>query len=282
MRGRRGRAGFGSRSRRGFSLIELLITVAIIASLVGIAVPTFNNYIYEAQVARTERDLDTFGGAIARYDALEPRLFSGSSMKPLEGRFLQTIPKDAWGNEYFLDADLGVVGSYGGDGVLFGSYRPDPDIYYHYNPFLVAVRAYYSGPFGVPRGGNKLTLLLNKVFRVHPSLVEQAPNDVVIIKDRALAAVPIRTMGFVLDPKGTDPSQGILSFVVDETSFGFNINKQYKIPVAGGDQVDLAPFVISITEVPAPDGPYYDYAELFKLGPKSNFDFGSGLKIERR
>ena len=97
------------RRTAGFSLIELLIVVAIIAALVGVAVPMFQKNIQEAHRAKANQDLDTIRNAITLHDSQNKPLI-GTDLKPLLGRYLQELPRDPWGNEYrYL-----VPGSHGG------------------------------------------------------------------------------------------------------------------------------------------------------------------------
>ena len=44
----------------GFTLIELLIVVAIIATLVGVALPYFENYVKETRISKAKHELDIF------------------------------------------------------------------------------------------------------------------------------------------------------------------------------------------------------------------------------
>ncbi len=53
--------------RAGFTLVELLIAIAIIAVLVAIAVPSYESYRYRVQVARAQSDIVSMGPAIDLY-----------------------------------------------------------------------------------------------------------------------------------------------------------------------------------------------------------------------
>ena len=54
-------------SPAGFTLIELMSVVAIIAVLAAIAVPSYQSYIYNAQVAQAQGDIKTLDVSIAQY-----------------------------------------------------------------------------------------------------------------------------------------------------------------------------------------------------------------------
>lgn len=140
-----------SRTRRGgFSLIELLIVVAIIAALVGVAVPFFQDNLSEAQRTKAGQDLEVVKKAISLYDARESRPLVGTALEPLLGRYMQELPKDPWGNDYLFDGAAGVLASYGADALPEGS-GGDTDIVVYTKPPLMINRVQYQGSWGRAR-----------------------------------------------------------------------------------------------------------------------------------
>lgn len=138
------------RRSAGFSLIELLIVVAIIAALVGVAVPFFQNNIDEANRAKAAQDLDLIAGALSRFQTDQGKPLLGTSLKPLLGRYLQSIPVDPWGNEYLYDGAAAVLLSYGADTLPLGT-GGDHDLVRRLASGVRVERVQYQGSWGRPR-----------------------------------------------------------------------------------------------------------------------------------
>lgn len=115
--------------KRGFSLIELLVVVAIIAILVGVATPYYADYVKESKRAKALQDLDVLKQAIVLYNSQEDLPYQGqlatqppylpflgeNDYNGLQGRYLTYIPVDPWGKNYKLDPYACYVYSEGPD-----------------------------------------------------------------------------------------------------------------------------------------------------------------------
>lgn len=137
------------RARGAFSLIELLIVVAIIAALVGVAVPFFQNNINEANRAKAQQDLDIVQSAINRYYYKNQRFLLGTSLGPLLSGYMNELPKDPWGNDYLYDGAIGLLMTYGADG-LPGGEDGDSDVFRRIVPVVEIRRVQYQGTWGPP------------------------------------------------------------------------------------------------------------------------------------
>ncbi len=115
--------------RKGFSLVELLVVVAIIAALVGVAAPYYADYVKESKISKAKQDLDALKGAVVLYNSREDLPYLGllATQSPylpilgdndfggLQGQYLTNIPPDPWGKNYKLDPYAGFVYSDGPD-----------------------------------------------------------------------------------------------------------------------------------------------------------------------
>ena len=104
------------RNRKGFSLIELMIVIAIIGILVAVALPQFAAMTEDAKKTKAKQDCDTICQAIQKYNSLEGAQVE--QLMDLKGKYLTNIDtlKDPWGNSYQIDVIAGAVYSKGPDG----------------------------------------------------------------------------------------------------------------------------------------------------------------------
>jgi len=111
------------RDERGFTLLEIMIVITIIAILSALVVPRFMDMPKKANVTAAKTQIQNFGMALDKY-ALEkngyPTTDQGLQTLVQDG-IIKKIPNDPWGNPYIYrspgenDPDYEIM-SYGADG----------------------------------------------------------------------------------------------------------------------------------------------------------------------
>jgi general secretion pathway protein G len=79
--------------KRGFTVVELMLTVAIVATLAGIAVPVYLSYLDQARIAVAIADIHTLQVKIQMYE-------DGFGKLPVNLSDVQGVGPDPWGNDY--------------------------------------------------------------------------------------------------------------------------------------------------------------------------------------
>jgi type IV pilus assembly protein PilE len=79
------------RKQRGFTLIELMIVVAIIAILAGIALPNYNDYVLKGKLAEASSQLTTLQNRMEQYYQ-DNRMYSTTSATTVCGIPAPTSP----------------------------------------------------------------------------------------------------------------------------------------------------------------------------------------------
>ena len=95
-----------NKNRGGFTLVEIMIVVAIIALLAAIAVPGFLRARKRSQASRVVNDLRLIDAAVDQY-AIENNKTTGSTVQTADwiaymkkGSSLYNTAKDVFGNSY--------------------------------------------------------------------------------------------------------------------------------------------------------------------------------------
>ncbi len=148
-------------SRGGFTLLELVVNVAIIGILAAIAIPAYIAFRDKAKTAQVKSDLHTLQLAIEQL-AIDTNKWPGPNdvgktadkevwdlnsddaglakagiekFPNWQGPYVKSVPQDPWGSNYFFDPDYriggtnyAVVGSFGPNKCCKNQYDSD-DVY---------------------------------------------------------------------------------------------------------------------------------------------------------
>ena len=134
------------RRPRGFTLIEIVIAVAILAVLAAVVMPRVIGRVDEARVARAKSDVQALSTALNLYkldnfnypsteqglDALVAQPGGQPEARNWkQGGYIERLPTDPWGNDYqyLSPGQRGTIDvwSLGADGQLGGE-GPDADV----------------------------------------------------------------------------------------------------------------------------------------------------------
>ena len=122
--------------RAGFTLVEMLVVLAIIGSIVGLVGPRVLNYLADSKVKTAQIQMENLASALdlyyldsGRYPTTEEGLGAlvtrPASASVWNGPYLQTVtvPRDPWGHAYLYRApgqtgpyDVGSLGPEGREG----------------------------------------------------------------------------------------------------------------------------------------------------------------------
>jgi len=103
--------------RKGFSLIEILVVVAIIGVLSGIGITSYQAAIISSRDARRKADLENIRGALELYRSnnntypatLDTSCTGGASISDVTNTYLDPLPIDpGCANRYYLYSSTGA------------------------------------------------------------------------------------------------------------------------------------------------------------------------------
>jgi general secretion pathway protein G len=121
--------GSGTALRRGFTVVELMITIALSAVLLSIAVPAYQSYVQRAQTAAAIADIGQIQMLVYRYASA-----NNGTLPPDLPTIGMDTKVDPWGSPYYYHTTVGGTGN--------GVSRKDKSLH----PINTDFDLYSSGP----------------------------------------------------------------------------------------------------------------------------------------
>ncbi len=106
---------WGRRARRGFTMVEMLLVLVILATLAAIVIPKFTGRSEQAKVTAAQTQIANISTALDAFevdngyypkggDGLSQLMDEPKDAKNWRGPYLkQSVPNDPWGNAYIYE-----------------------------------------------------------------------------------------------------------------------------------------------------------------------------------
>lgn len=161
--------------RRGFTLIELIIVIVIIAILAGLVLPYFQRYVEDSRFSKARQDLNEIRNALVRYETDQRVPYEQTDLSGLIGPYLGKGIADPWGTPYVVAPQKSICYSFGPDRVD----NSGDELKEAFRPPLAISRVYWEDTNNNIRvdNGDKLIVRFTRPVQTDPATIDVAQFD---------------------------------------------------------------------------------------------------------
>ncbi len=150
-------------TKKGFTLLELLIVITIIAILAGAVLPYVQQYVEDSRISRAKQDLNELRNALVRYETDQSKPYEFTTISRLVGPYLNKAMADPWGSAYLIAPASSTCYSAGPDRIV----NTGDEVVVDFRPPLAISKVYWedTNKSTQPDDGDKLMIKFTRPIK---------------------------------------------------------------------------------------------------------------------